>query len=32
MIEELNHAQVERRGAEGADQRVRRYPDRRETA
>jgi flagellar biosynthesis/type III secretory pathway protein FliH len=32
LHEELEHAQAERRGAEGAHQRVKRYPDRRETA
>jgi len=32
LHEELEHAQIERRGAEAADQRVKRFPDRRETA
>ncbi|HVJ66802.1 MAG TPA: FliH/SctL family protein, partial [Caulifigura sp.] len=32
LHEELEHAQTERRGTEGAHQRVKRYPDRRETA
>jgi len=32
LHEELEHAQVERRGTEGTAQRVKRFPDRRETA
>lgn len=32
LHEELEHAQTERRGPEAAHQRVKRYPDRRETA
>ena len=32
LHEELEHAQTERRGPETANQRVKRYPDRRETA
>jgi flagellar biosynthesis/type III secretory pathway protein FliH len=32
LHEELEHAQAERRGPEAAHQRVKRYPDRRETA
>ncbi|MBX3444696.1 MAG: hypothetical protein KF774_20015 [Planctomyces sp.] len=32
MLEELEHAQIERRGAEGSDHGFKRYPDRRETA
>lgn len=32
LLEDLEHAQIERRGPEGTDQRVKRYPDRRETA
>jgi len=32
LHEELEHAQVERRGVEDANQRVKRFPDRRETA
>jgi flagellar biosynthesis/type III secretory pathway protein FliH len=32
LNEELEHAQTERRGPEAAHQRVKRYPDRRETA
>jgi flagellar biosynthesis/type III secretory pathway protein FliH len=32
LHEELEHAQVERRGTEGSTQRVKRFPDRRETA
>lgn len=32
LHEELEHAQTERRGSEAAHQRVKRYPDRRETA
>jgi flagellar biosynthesis/type III secretory pathway protein FliH len=32
LHEELEHAQTERRGPEAAHQRIKRYPDRRETA
>jgi hypothetical protein len=32
LHEELEHAQIERRGAHETDQRVKRFPDRRETA
>ncbi len=32
LHEELEHAQTERRGSEAAHQRIKRYPDRRETA
>jgi flagellar biosynthesis/type III secretory pathway protein FliH len=32
LLEELEHAQTERRGSQAADQRIKRFPDRRETA